>query len=801
MMPSLTKAEMLEHVLGKLSYFKVAPLMYFTVSEYKNNPDEILRNVQSFFQKSGPYVIVRSSSLSEDGQNYSNAGKFESYLNVNSSKKTELCNAIDKVCGLLQGIKDSSVKDQILIQSMLSDVAISGVVFTQDLASGAPYISINYDDVSGLTNTVTSGKGEFSNKSLFILRAKINLLRSSRFRKLVQAVSELETYLSNEYLDIEFAIDNNDEVFLLQVRPITVGRKWVDHEYALLSEMLEEAQRFLRVRLMAAPIKGCDGTILGQMPDWNPAEILGQAPSMLSQCLYEELITTDVWSKAREIMGYFRPNNRSLLVNVAGHLFVDVGLSFSSFLPSKLDEKVKVKLVNHWIKRLRQDPTLHDKIEFEVAITCYTFNFSGQIKKLANDVLTASEASEVEACFFEQLHELLFETGEQSIAASLKKIEKLNQLQFSDGYFSWENEPKLLGIIIQDCKDLGTIPFAILARYGFIAKSLVLSLVEMELLSQSECDQLMQSIHSVASEFVEDINSTRAGKMEEDKFWQIYGHLRPGSYDILSPRYDSSPETFFGTMSGALIESKLKLKSTRGINLPSHRQKVLNEFFADNGFPRLTWKMFEQFVCQAIEAREYSKFVFTRSLSGVIEIIIEIGKKFNLSKEQLNQMSLQQVIQLADCGQKTAPLSILQAIRENESRHNISKSIRLPQVLGEIEGAFVAPFQSNRPNYITNSSVTSNVHYLGPNEKINDLDLEGKIVLIESADPGFDWIFSRNILGLITQFGGVNSHMAIRSAEFGLPAAIGCGWNIFQSLKGASVVRLDCSSQLITVIS
>ena len=47
--------------------------------------------------------------------------------------------------------------------------------------------------------------------------------------------------------------------------------------------------------------------------------------------------------------------------------------------------------------------------------------------------------------------------------------------------------------------------------------------------------------------------------------------------------------------------------------------------------------------------------------------------------------------------------------------------------------------------------------------------------MIESADPGYDWIFTHDIKGLITKYGGAASHMAIRCAEFNLPAAIGSG--------------------------
>ena len=77
---------------------------------------------------------------------------------------------------------------------------------------------------------------------------------------------------------------------------------------------------------------------------------------------------------------------------------------------------------------------------------------------------------------------------------------------------------------------------------------------------------------------------------------------------------------------------------------------------------------------------------------------------------------------------------------------------------------------------------------------------KGKIVLIKQADPGFDWIFGRKISGLITQFGGSNSHMAIRSAELGIPAAIGVGEIIYKSLAKASIIELNPLENRIKII-
>ncbi len=53
-------------------------------------------------------------------------------------------------------------------------------------------------------------------------------------------------------------------------------------------------------------------------------------------------------------------------------------------------------------------------------------------------------------------------------------------------------------------------------------------------------------------------------------------------------------------------------------------------------------------------------------------------------------------------------------------------------------------------------------------------------------------IFLRNIKGLVTKYGGSNSHMAIRCAEFSLPAAIGCGDQIFERIIKSVEIEINC---------
>ena len=109
------------------------------------------------------------------------------------------------------------------------------------------------------------------------------------------------------------------------------------------------------------------------------------------------------------------------------------------------------------------------------------------------------------------------------------------------------------------------------------------------------------------------------------------------------------------------------------------------------------------------------------------------------------------------------------------------------------------PFQVSVPNYITNLKASGKTVFINSQHKIEDLT--GKIVLIENADPGYDWIFTQKIAGLITKYGGANSHMAIRCAEFGIPAAIGCGEQRFESYCEKGSLQVDCGAGTIHMLS
>ena len=56
-------------------------------------------------------------------------------------------------------------------------------------------------------------------------------------------------------------------------------------------------------------------------------------------------------------------------------------------------------------------------------------------------------------------------------------------------------------------------------------------------------------------------------------------------------------------------------------------------------------------------------------------------------------------------------------------------------------------------------------------------------------------LFSKIIGGLITCFGVANSHMAIRCAELGIPAVIGCGEIMFEKYNKSKFIKIDAANK------
>ena len=256
-----------------------------------------------------------------------------------------------------------------------------------------------------------------------------------------------------------------------------------------------------------------------------------------------------------------------------------------------------------------------------------------------------------------------------------------------------------------------------------------------------------------------------------------YGHLRAGTYNIRTPRYDAQDFTGGNVQADNSVPKKFGYGKLMMPECGACREAVLN------------------FMKSALEQREYFKFVFTRSLSRVIELIALAGEKLGVNREAMSFFDVSELLgfRFYDT-ERDMSAYIHEMLPLREKMHEDYSLVIMPEIACSLRDFDVVCMTDARPNFITDKKITSECVFL---DGESNSDIEGKIVLIEKADPGFDWIFTKNIAGLVTKYGGAASHMAIRCAEFGIPAAIGCGEKIFASVCSRKTISIDCKNRSI----
>ena len=213
-----TKAESLEALAPLLRNGRVLPQVRFSVGDWRSDCAGVLAAVAAAPWGSGR-VIVRSSARGEDGRMSSEAGRYDSVLGVTGD--AALTQAIDQVIGSFG--EDGSDDDQIFVQPMLDGVTMAGVAFSRS-PSGGPYLIINYDDRSGLTDRVTAGVGD-NLQTFHCLKSRADASPPS-LAPVIGLLGELETLLACDAIDVEFAVGGDGQLYLLQVRPLVVDRRW-----------------------------------------------------------------------------------------------------------------------------------------------------------------------------------------------------------------------------------------------------------------------------------------------------------------------------------------------------------------------------------------------------------------------------------------------------------------------------------------------------------------------------------------------------------------------------------------------
>lgn len=778
-----SKANVLHFLEKKITKSLIENSFDFTVKDWKENKEKILKRISEQFRDKK--IIIRSSAIGEDSQEKSEAGNYQSVPNVDPSSKLIVGEAVDAVIKSYYNKGNQNFENQILVQSQSTDIIKSGVIFSRTESLGEPYFVINYEEGSS-TDGITQGRqGEL-----------IKIFREMQFtnipkiwQPLILAIQEIEVICKTNSVDIEFGITKDNKVIIFQVRPITTIKKTsFEADKEVKKQILNCKKKYLRLNQKLDIVKTA---IFSDMTDWNPAEIIGDNPNLLDFSLYDYLIMKDIWHKGREKIGYNKFPSYPLMVRFGNKPYVDIFGSFYSLIPERIPKKIQKKLIRYYFYKLIQNPELHDKVEFDILFTSFDLDIDSRLKELKFHNFTKEEIIKIKEILIEFTNRII-ENFPDFQQESIKYLEEMSvrREKFEETLKGKKNPQDLLLIakkLLNDCRKFGTLPFSSMARIAFIGSILLRSSVKKGLISQKSADYFMRSIETPLTEFQNDLFLFMTKKISKSNMIKKYGHLRPGTYDITANRYDKE-KLFFEKLEA--FKAKKDLGRLEKLDLAKDFSKFGLRFKSIN---------FEDFIRESLTYREILKFEFTKNLSDALESISEAGKLMGFSRKDLSYLDLSLIINSYKIKSKTKIKILWESkIKKQKIKKRINDGLVLPSLIFSPEDFEIIKYHSVLPNFITTKSISANIIELKNQRK--PLDIKNKIILLENADPGYDWIFSKKPEGLITKYGGVASHMAIRCAEIGLPAAIGCGEILFEKLQISSKVLLDCKNKQVIIL-
>lgn len=428
------------------------------------------------------------------------------------------------------------------------------------------------------------------------------------------------------------------------------------------------------------------------------------------------------------------------------------------------------------------EPTLHDKIEFEIIFSCYSLDLPDRLKRLDKEGFSNSNKKTISDSLRNLTNRIILPQDGLWIndSSKLNILNARREIILS----SKANSLERIYLLLEDTKRYGTLPFAGLARAGFIAMQILQSIVSVGIFSQKDYDKFIGNLTTISKQMVQDLSN-----MTQSIFLKKYGHLRPGTYDILSPRYDEKPNMYFDWNQRP---SKTE-QPVEPFSLTQQHLRELHKLLKSHGLNLEPIELFD-FLKASIELRELAKFYFTNNLSDAIALIIEYGNRLGFSREELAYCDISVFKELHMAALN--PTEVIQhSIKHGQSSYKESLTLSLPPLIVKTDDIWNFEYPEAAPNFITQKQVTAPVM-----TNIIKEALSGMIICIPNADPGFDWLFSYKISGLITTWGGANSHMAIRAGELNLPAVIGAGKVLYQRWSNAKRLHIDCSERKVVVL-
>jgi len=316
-------------------------------------------------------------------------------------------------------------------------------------------------------------------------------------------------------------------------------------------------------------------------------------------------------------------------------------------------------------------------------------------------------------------------------------------------------------------------------------------------------DKIFSRLRSDRSSTAERLTS------EIDSFFREFG-IRGFTREPFYPRWNDAPEHVFNILKSMVQEEEPKNKKigAKEPNQATMTEQEIAESVKATALGWAKWKVFSlvlSFARKYIIFRENQRFNLDHWITMNRKIFLSIGRSFHeqkiisdpsdiffLRKNEIHGIAKHSV-------SSTEVERIKQAAKERKKEFLLNENLTPPKFLIGTQESDV-PSQSLEA--MLHGIPASQGAHSGPVRVLDRIEdiwqvRTGEILVVPRTDPGWTPVF-RMIGGLITETGGLLSHGAVVSREYGIPAVTNIP-NACRIFKTGQIVTIDGSKGTVSI--
>lgn len=730
------------------SAFENGQLAQAALTEIKLNIERLKRKNQ--FTR----FAVRSSALSEDSDNASFAGGFETVLDVQNDK--DIYNAIYTVYNSRESqrvqvyskAKGMEINHEMaVVVQVLLKADISGVLFTVDPITGSRMDMVgNY--VYGMGEALVSG--EVTPYSFRLKRPRGTFDGQTEFKRFARKLYKLSLKLEKTMespQDIEWAIANN-KIYILQSRPVTT-------------------------------LQGHDPTT-GEWNDsltgdylWSSANLSEATP---------DVMTPLTWSFVKimhtETQPFKIPGDYPMVGNIGGRPYINLSLLVSMLHVFGTDVR---KILNQWVEVFGlvpeeiEVPLIPLKITHLLGTIPDNIRWEVEVKRLYKE-LPQFIASNPDWC--ENIREEIENSITNEALTSLW-IDKIKPYYIKNA--------KMLRVVMKKFQE----PI-------FKLRPKLEKLVGMAdtniLLSNLSGDSPLASIEPLIA-----LAKLADGEISREEYIKQYGHRGPHEFEVSMAGVDENP---------GWVEQQLESFRKSPVDIESLLAKQHGEY--NKALERLQQRYPRKYksIKSKLEAiayagciRESLRSEFTRTYRVLRVFACKAGELTGI-QDDIFFLYIEEILELLS-GQNEA-VAFVEKRRETHKKY--CSFPPYPTLINgrfdifqyDVHWEFAQPSSDAIKGFAGAAGVVEGVVRKLENMEEGSLLQSGEILVTTATNIGWTPLFPR-AAAIVTDVGAPLSHAAIVARELGIPAVVGCG-NATMLLETGDRVIVDGGNGVVRII-